>query len=87
MHYGVCIFALKGAGALRVAVAAPEARRPRACDATTTPPLSPQIREFLQFFEIKRDLYVTEVEALFNDAKEARYVGVWEARRPPRIAT
>lgn len=31
-----------------------------------------QIKEFLRFFDVKRGLYVTEVEALFNDAKEAR---------------
>lgn len=31
-----------------------------------------QINEFLRFFETKRELYVSEVEAIFNDVKEAR---------------
>ena len=35
-----------------------------------------QIREFLQFFDVKRDLYVSEVGALFEDAKEARYAAL-----------
>ena len=31
-----------------------------------------QLREFLRFFAGKRELYVSEVEAVFADVKEAR---------------
>jgi len=32
----------------------------------------PQIGEFLRFFDVKRDLYVAEVEHVIKDVKEAR---------------